>query len=384
MHKWSVFSALIKFLLKNFTSKYGKHSCKRVVMSIYVLGAGGVGTLVATALTNSFKVNFIVRNASKIECLKLTDNTFEIKRLYNQGEVLKYKINAAFTVDSLADEKIEFLLVCVKTFDTVASLTPLLNKINEKTRILLIQNGMGVVDELYEKVWKDEKSRPIIYQGVISHGVWQNAENNNTYNYNHAGYGDSKICRIPKVLSQSEYAVEEEHQLKSDPVILALVASDLRVSTYTYSDLLVYQIQKLLVNSCMNSTTSIINCINYKLENLPGMLKLFTSIVSEGLDILYKAYPNIQESPLAKELLTVEKHVAFVQHVGFKINGKNSTSMRQDVLNCRDTEIDYINGHIVKKAAELGLFAPVANTICNLVSIRLDVNRRTVAEEGHL
>lgn len=353
-------------------------------MSVYVLGAGGVGSLVATALTKAFKVNFIVRNTSKIECLKLTDNTFEIKRLYNQGEILKYKINAAFTVDSLPDEKIDFLLVCVKTFDTVASLTPLLNKITEKTRVLLIQNGMGVVDELYEKVWKDIKTRPIIYQGVISHGIWQTAENNNTYNYNHAGLGDLKICRIPKDLSLTSDAVKDELELRSDPVISTLVASDLKASTYTYDDLLVYQIQKLLVNCCMNSTTSIIDCINYKLENLPGMLKLYTSIVSEGLNILYKAYPNIQKSPLAKELLTVEKHVAFVQQVGFKINGKNSTSMRQDVLNCRDTEIDYINGHIVKKASEVGLSAPVAETICNLVSIRLDVNRRTVAEEGTL
>lgn len=353
-------------------------------MSVYVLGAGGIGTLVATALTKCCKVNFIVRNAAKIECLKKTNNTVEIKKLFNSDEILHYKINGGFTTENIPDNHIDFLLVCVKTFDTVRSLSPLLGKINAKTRILLIQNGMGVVDELYEKVWTTVESRPIIYQGVISHGVWQTIENSNTYNYNHAGLGDLKICKIPKNLSQTNKTVEDFEQLKADEVISALVSSDLKVSTYSYDDLLVYQIQKFLVNCCMNSTTSIINCINYKLDKLPGMLKHFTAVVTEGLNILYQAYPNIQNSPLAKELLTVDKHVAFVQHVGFGINSKNSTSMRQDVLNCRNTEIDYINGHVVKKATELGLSAPVSETICNLVSIRLDVNRRTFAEEGKL
>lgn len=353
-------------------------------MSVYVLGAGGVGTLVATALTKAFKVNFIVRNVAKLEHLRKTNNTIHIKQLYNDNKIASFNINGGFTTTSIPDQEIEFLLVCVKTFDTVKSLSPILHKINNRTRILLVQNGMGVVDELYEKVWKDVENRPVIYQGVISHGVWQAMENNDTYDYNHAGFGDLKICRVPRDLKEVNNTITEHEMLKADPMIKSLLDGELNVQSYTYDDLLVYQIQKFLVNCCMNSTTSIIDCLNYKLEKLPGMVKHFTTVVVEGLNVLYKAYPSLSKSPLAAELLTVEKEVAFVQKIGFGINGKNSTSMRQDVLNCRDTEIDYINGHVVKKADELGLTAPVAQTICNLVSIRLDVNRRTALENQSL
>lgn len=347
-------------------------------MSVYVLGAGGVGTLIASSLSNALKVNFVVRNTAKLNNLAKTNNTFAIKRLYENNKTIKYTINGAFPADKLPDSKIDFLLICVKTFDTVKSLTPLLDRITNKTRILLVQNGMGVVDELYSKIWTKADSRPTIYQGVISHGVWQSPEYHNTYNYNHAGFGYLKICQVPRDLQNAT----AEDTIEKDDVIKKLVQSDLNVTTYSYEQLLVYQIQKLLVNCCMNSTTSIINCINYKLADLEETDALFTSVVSEGLNVLKTAYPILKTSPLANELLSVEKEVKFVKHVGFTINSKNSTSMRQDVLNLRNTEIDYINGHIVKKALESGMTAPVNDTISKLLKIKLAVNRRSAEENA--
>lgn len=346
-------------------------------MSVYVLGAGGVGTLIASSLAKALKVNFIVRNSAKLNNLEKTNNTFQIKRLYDNNKVINYTINGGFPAEKLPDSQIDFLLICVKTFDTVKSLTPLLDRITDKTRILLVQNGMGVVDELYSKLWKNISSRPTIYQGVISHGIWQTPENHNTYNYNHAGFGYLKICQVPRDLNSGT----TETTIENDDIIKELVQSDLNVTTYSYDELLVYQIQKLLVNCCMNSTTSIIDCINYKISGLEEIDALFNSIVAEGLAVLKSAYPILKTSPLANELLTVEKEVDFVKHVGFTINSKNSTSMRQDVLNLRNTEIDYINGHIVKKALECGTVAPVNDTISKLVKIKLAVNRRTAEEE---
>lgn len=350
-------------------------------MSVYVLGAGGVGTLIASSLSKQFNVNFIVRNAAKLNYLKNTNNTFQIKQLFNNDKIIDYKINGAYTTETIPDGVIDFLLISVKTFDTVNALTPLLNKINSHTKILLVQNGMGVVDQLYEKLWKEESERPIIYQGVISHGVWQSPEQNNTYNYNHAGFGYLKICQIPRNLKASiEELKQDEISMRNDKFIDALLNGDLNVTGYSYDELLVYQIQKFLVNCCMNATTSIVDCINYKLSDLKETDELFTAIISEGLKVLFKAYPSLQSSELAKDLLNTEKQLNFVKYVGFTINSKNSTSMRQDVINLRNIEIDYINGHIVKKAIENEMSAPVNDTIRKLVQIKLATNRRTAEE----
>ena len=349
-------------------------------MSVYVLGAGAMGTLISASLAKQFKVNFIIRNAAKIDNLAKTGNMFSITRLFDNNTTTQYTINGAFQADKIPDNHIDFLLISVKTFDTVKSLAPLLDKISEKTRILLVQNGMGVVDELYNEVWTDISKRPTIYQGVISHGAWQSAENHNTYNYNHAGFGYLKVCKVPRDLKSTKTLKEDEAFMKNDAVMDALFKSDIAGTGYSYDVLLVYQIQKFLVNCCMNATTSIVDAINYKISEIPETHDLFTGIVDEGLTVLFKAYPALAKSELAQSLLTTEKQVEFVKHIGFGVNPKNSTSMRQDVLNLRDTEIDYINGHIIKKAKECGLTAPINSTIRQLLKMKQAVTRINSAE----
>lgn len=349
-------------------------------MSVYVLGAGAMGTIISASLTNAFKVNFIIRNPAKIKFLADTNNTFSITRLFDNNKVTNYKINGAYHAENVPDDHIDFLLVSVKAFDTVKSITPLLNKIDEKTRILIVQNGMGVVDELYNDVWKDPKKRPTIYQGVISHGAWQSPENKNTYNYNHAGFGDLKVCKVPNLLKSTHTIKEDETFMRNDPVMDALFNGDINVTGYAYDELLVYQIQKFLVNCCMNATTAVVDALNRKIADIPERHDLFINIITEGLKVLFTAYPAIANSSMAKEMLTPEKQVAFAENMGFNLNGKNSTSMRQDVLNLRDTEIDYINGHIIKKAQECGLEAPISTTMRQLLKIKLAVVRLDAKE----
>jgi 2-dehydropantoate 2-reductase len=44
--------------------------------------------------------------------------------------------------------------------------------------------------------------------------------------------------------------------------------------------------------------------------------------------------------------------------------------MLQDILNGKQTEIDMINGAVVKEGAELGIAAPVNLTLANLIKFK--------------
>lgn len=347
---------------------FNKHTRfkKKKRMSLYVLGAGGIGTLVGCSLTNKFNVNFIARNSKKIKFMKANNNSITIKQLFNKDNEVKYRINDIIKIEDIKDEFIPMLVICVKTFDTINSLKPLLPKITNKSKILLIQNGMGVIEELYSKIWPNINDRPLIYQGVIAHGVWQDPLKSNSYDYNHAGYSNMKFCKLPKDLSNPIEPFE------TNEFTNALIKMDLDVSFETYENLLIFQIQKLMVNCCMNSVTSIIDCINGELKDINSNKLLFLSIIKEGIKTMKKSYPILPNIPS----LEPESLLKLVENMGFIINGKNSSSMRQDVLNLRDVEIDYINGFIVKKAKDLGFEAPVNEVIKNLVLTRLSINRK--------
>ncbi|KAH3668296.1 hypothetical protein OGAPHI_002050 [Ogataea philodendri] len=327
--------------------------------NIYVLGAGGIGTLVAAGLTKRFPVNFIVRTQSKIDLLKKTNNTFTITQLFNQNAKISRQIANASRAEEIKDRQIDFLIVSVKTFDTVKSLTPLLPKIGSSTHILLIQNGMGVLEELNAKVWPDASTRPVLYQGVITHGIFQDQSEIGTYNYSHAGNGDLKVARV-------------DGKPATHPVIQALVESEINTSVYTFEDLLTHQVSKLMVNVCMNPTTSVLDCINYELADIDAVKEYFRCMIHEGMTILKRKYPALENRPeLADDLL-----VDLACEKGFILNGKNSTSMRQDTLFLRDTEIDYINGYIVRLAEDMGLDAPYNRSIQLLTKSRSIINKR--------
>ncbi|CAI4512005.1 CFS_G0024170.mRNA.1.CDS.1 [Saccharomyces cerevisiae] len=72
------------------------------------------------------------------------------------------------------------------------STSPYLPYINKNTNLILIQNGLGVLELLREEIFTDSKNRPHLFQGVISHGVYQDKAGV----FNHAGWAGMENCQI--------------------------------------------------------------------------------------------------------------------------------------------------------------------------------------------
>jgi 2-dehydropantoate 2-reductase len=67
---------------------------------------------------------------------------------------------------------IHHLLVTTKTYQTVEAISKIRHRLRPWTTIVLMQNGMGVREEICESMgWKDEIERPNFVQGIISHGA---------------------------------------------------------------------------------------------------------------------------------------------------------------------------------------------------------------------
>lgn len=336
-------------------------------MKLFVLGAGGIGTLVTSAVCNRFPVTFIVRSQKKIEYMAQNKNCFQINRLFD-GKQKEFQIDSVKTSEQVCLENafIPFLIVCVKTIDTVKSLKPLLKVLDERSKILFIQNGMGVLEELYSTIWPIAGKRPTIYHGVISHGVWQDKSKWGTFDYNHAGSGTLEMSKVPDNKNSSD---------EIDDVLLKILDDkEIHAKYLNYNDLLVLQIIKLMVNACINSTTSIIDCVNHEPSGISITESLYKDIITEGLSIIKKSFPSVKDDPR----LSIEKVYETVVYLGFTLNGKNSSSMREDTkaIPVREVEVDYINGYICKLANNLGLSAPINETIRKLVLLRVEINKK--------
>ncbi|CDK25986.1 unnamed protein product [Kuraishia capsulata CBS 1993] len=353
------------------------------MVKVYLLGAGCIGSLVANevihASKGSLEIVSLLRTQAKVDQFIANGCKITIDRLYS-GEISTSILSGAQLSTLPPASHIDYLMVSVKTPATVASLRGLLPAISPKTKILLIQNGMGVVEELYRRLWPDPITRPTIFQAVIGHGVYQDPKATDPFRFSQAGSGQVKVALVPRELGNVDGKdTSVSPQFAEDPVIQSLVAApELSTSLHSYPQFVLLQVRKFLLNSCINPTGSILDCLNGEMDPLDETRDLFRSIIAESIEVLLQARPFLKETPGIEEAFDLEQALEYVVEYGMVLNKQNSCSMRQDCLNLKEIEIDYINGFIVTLAEELGRSAPVNRTMTYLAKNRLALNKLRV------
>jgi 2-dehydropantoate 2-reductase len=118
------------------------------------------------------------------------------------------------------------------------------------------------------------------------------------------------------------------------------------------SELLRIQLRKLVVNAVINPLTVVFDCYNgeiFKPERDPLIEKLVAEISAVTRRILLEDNPEADLEEFSSQRLE-----EVVRDIGAK-TATNISSMRQDVLAGRETEIDYINGYVVRRAKEFDI-----------------------------
>ena len=105
----------------------------------------------------------------------------------------------------------------------------------------------------------------------------------------------------------------------------------------------------------INPLAATFDCTNGELFDKGPIVKLMRLLLQEASQVI-QLLPEIQKSedPRIEERFSVQELEIKVRDLAEK-TGKNTCSMLQDVRAGRETEIDYINGWIVKKGRELGV-----------------------------
>lgn len=357
--------------------------------SVFVLGLGSIGALLASYIQMGSDTRIIplLRSVETLRKFKDGGSKIIMKRVFQDNLVpLNTKFEDSYCPQTFPkDMKIRNLIVTTKTFQTKEALLPYVKHMDTSSNIIFVQNGLGVLEILKSEVFTE--FAPQIFQGVIAHGISPEKD----YVYRHTGNADLKIARLP--IKEVEDMIQEKTLLENDRMLCDLirvfsekeVAENLCIKHMTYQELLLVQIQKFLVNSCINPITAIFDCCNGELETVAR--PIFESIIDESLKVLREEYKPFfvyksSDSRFPKvdfeEALTPEKLIEFIIAVGCVKNYETSSSMREDLVHLRDTEIDYINGYIVHLCAKLGLpeeCCKINKGILLLVNAKLNLNR---------
>lgn len=130
------------------------------------------------------------------------------------------------------------------------------------------------------------------------------------------------------------------------------------------------QLQKLAINAVINPLTAIFDCLNGELFDDPRRLALMRLLLSEISPVISAILTSSFTEEPSSEAASIFS-LSALERIIFDAAGKtaqNISSMRQDMLAGRRTEIDYINGYIVAQGAKIGHDCGINRTLVQLVN----------------
>ncbi|KAE8350285.1 ketopantoate reductase PanE/ApbA C terminal-domain-containing protein [Aspergillus coremiiformis] len=262
------------------------------------------------------------------------------------------------------DERIECLIVAVKAPMTVRAIESVKHRLTPDSTVLFLQNGMGAIEEVNEKVYPDPRHRPRYICGLISHGLTRREK---PFQVSHTGVGTTILGSIPPAGSVSPTKDGHEDWVPSTKYLLRTLTltPPLVAFAETPSSLMLYQLEKLAMNCVINPLTAIMNCKNGELLYNYSFTRIMRLLLFEISSVIC-ALPELQGVPGIESRFSPERLRMMVTQLANK-TAKNHSSMLQDLLSRKTTEIEYMNGYIIRRGEELGIKCVVNYTIKHLV-----------------
>lgn len=298
-----------------------------MIYELCIIGGGAIGGILTYYLFRGGLTDIIVYYGSR-ESVESISREGGLNIVYG-GKEYFVPINPRYYKEPYG--KCEYLINAVKAYN-VPDTIDLMKKISLlDTLILMIQNGFGSLE------YVEERFKNLgVAGGVVFIGAERVSRTKIVY---HGGETIFAGCRRNICSKLFELA----HYFKRG-------GCDFRLTC----DLDFYRWIKMAVNSVINPLTAIARAKNNIVLSRPG-IELAEMILSELVIVAKKYGYNLDREKLLNIVLRNARNTS-----------ENYSSMVQDVLRGRKTEIDYINGFI---ARELGREDSINNIITKIIHL---------------
>lgn len=289
-------------------------------MHIAVMGAGAVGCYYGGLLARAGHTVTLIARPSHVQAIAAHG-----LRLQTATSDEHIALNANSDVAALKDA--ELVLFCVKSSDTESAGAQMKAYLRKDATVLSLQNGVDNAQRL----------QAVLGQDVIATVVYVATAMAGPGHVQHFGRGDL-------VLGQHARS-EQLAQLLSEAGIPSTVSNNVQGALWT----------KLIINCTYNAASAITQRPYGELVQQPGMWQLMRSAHDECIAVAHAAGVKL-EAPLWP----------MIENIARTMQGQYS-STAQDLQKNKATEIDHLNGFIVRQGQQLGVSTPVNAALQTLV-----------------
>lgn len=310
---------------------------------IQIIGAGAIGCLwLAKLQLSGHACHIVSRATSPLEQLHFTDL---------QGQLCQLTIShSQQLLSNSPSQQSSTILVCVKAPQVLAALLNQQQHINKQQTIILMHNGYGCAEEVY-------KHFP---ENLIICATTTNASLlNSPVNITHTGMGPSYFGLFtmlehgrphPKNTvnkSSDTKGIIKEKVTDIDFCEPIITLKNAMPEVYWCEDINQKCWLKLIINAVINPLTAIHQIKNGQLQSAQ-----YSTLIQP---LVLEVFAIAKAERLHFELISLQETVSNV----IAATAENFSSMNRDVFYKRETEIEYINGYLIKKAQQHNIETPI-------------------------
>jgi 2-dehydropantoate 2-reductase len=296
-------------------------------MNVVVIGAGAMGSLFGALLAEAgHTVRLLDIWPEHVAAINAGGLTVE-----RSGKTRSVRVKAV--TDPAEAGSADLAVVFVKSAHTADAARTAAALVGRSGIVLTLQNGLGNADVITRIA-----ATATVIAGTTAHGATLLGPGR----IRHAGVGPTTIGRWA---GESTDAADRVAAAFNQAGIETEVAADVRRVIW----------EKLIVNVGINAITALTGIKNGQILDLETTRELSRVAVAEAVAVAAAHGVTIREDA-AEHVLAVARATA-----------ANRSSMGQDVDHGRRTEIDAINGAVVRQAESVGIPVPVNRTLTALV-----------------
>lgn len=297
-------------------------------MKIGIIGAGAMGCLYASLLSKNNDVTLLDISETAVKAIN------EKGIIMSSGDIegkKTYKVKATFSGE--LEEAPELLIVFVKDTATRAALKSNSSLIKENTLLLSLQNGLGNFEIMEEFAHKNQILLGTTKHNCVALGAGE---------IYHSGSG---ITHIGSPAGNKEAAQK-----------ITEIFNACNIQTQACEDVKRLLWQKLFINMTINSVTSLLDANISIISDSENASNASKKLIEEAVKVAAADGEKFDADQVYSEVISTAK-----------VLGTGKASMCQDMENRRKTEIDFINGAVVRLGKKYGIETPYHSLIVDLI-----------------
>ena len=259
------------------------------------------------------------------------------------------------------------LIVSVKATKVADVIAKAADRLTPDSTIYILQNCMGIIDDINQRVFPDSATRPTYIVGVNTHVI----HGSSPYSMVHAYEGSMALGILPQErVKNALFPSSARYLLRTITRTAVLAAIGLQPT-----ELLEVQLEKLAVSAVLEPLTVLLDCKNGELVD-NSSIKRITRLLLAEISLVIRSLPELRHVTNLGARFAPGRLEHLILLTAERTSRGYSPMYQQTRKGHKQTEIDYINGYFIKRGEELGVQCVLNYMLVQMIKARDTIMRR--------